>query len=217
MCACVVTGWTWKYAQVMSSEKGGSPSSVQAVLDEALERGAREADPEEVAEADTSLDELMNQVADPPVSKNRVPQTKSAPTAVGLAGVAMRTAAVIGVVDQRVSLEVRGVEGPVMGELAPGVSSEVVAQAAENGDSVVLECVPDAPPLVVGVLQTRIPETLKLRAKKLHLEGDEEVLVRSGLGAMRIRRDGDVELVGSRIAAMSRGLFRLVGRVLRLN
>ena len=34
---------------------------------------------------------------------------------------------------------------------------------------------------------------------------------------MRIREDGDVEIVGSRIAAMSRGLFRLVGRVLQLN
>jgi len=29
--------------------------------------------------------------------------------------------------------------------------------------------------------------------------------------------DGDVEVVGSRILTMSRGLFRILGRVLRLN
>lgn len=201
----------------MSSNKTEEPGSVQAVLSEALERGAREADPAEVAAADTSLDELMNQVADPPVSAAPREQIGAPREGASLAGVAMRTAVPIGIRDRLVSLKVRGVQGSVVGELAPGVSAEVVALAAENGDSVVLECVPDTPPLVVGVLTTQIPETLTLRAKKVHIEGDEEVLLRSGLGAMRVRRDGDVELVGSRIAAMSRGLFRMVGRVLRLN
>ncbi len=200
----------------MTSKEGKGPGSVRAVLDQAFERGAKEADPAEVAAADTSLDELMSQVADPPVSV--APKAAAAPSeSSGLAGVAMRTALPIGVRGRHVSLSVRGVAEPVMGELAPGVSAEVIALAADNQDAVVLECVPDMPPLVVGVLQTKIPETLTLKAKKLHLEGEEEVLVRSGLGAMRIRKDGDVELVGSRIAAMSRGLFRLVGRVLRLN
>jgi hypothetical protein len=70
---------------------------------------------------------------------------------------------------------------------------------------------------VVGVLQTRIPRELTLKADKIHIDARHELLLRSGRGAMRIRQDGDVELVGSRISAMSRGLFRLVGRVLRLN
>ena len=43
------------------------------------------------------------------------------------------------------------------------------------------------------------------------------MFLRSGRAALRMRGDGDVELVGSRIATMSRGLYRLVGRVLRLN
>lgn len=199
----------------MSKQKPAG--SVQEVIEEALERGAREADPVEVAAADTSLDELMNQVADPPVSARPASTPKPASASDALMGVAMRTAVPIGIIDRSVSLRVRGIQEPVMGTLAPGVSAEVVERAADNGDAVVLECLPDTPPLVVGVLQTQIPETLTLKAKKLHLEGEEEVLVRSGLGAMRIRQDGDVELVGSRIAAMSRGLFRLVGRVLRLN
>ncbi len=201
----------------MSSTPSHDPSSAQSALDEALERGAREADPAEVAQADTSLDELMNQVADPLVSTTPQKQAPAPQPVIGLTGVAMRTGCPLSVTGRGVCLEVRGVEGVVMGELAPGVSPEVVLQAAENGDAVVLECVANMPPLVVGVLQTRIPETITIRAKKLHLEGDEELLIRSGQAAMRLRKDGDVEIVGSRIAAMSRGLFRLVGRVLRLN
>ena len=49
------------------------------------------------------------------------------------------------------------------------------------------------------------------------IEAEREILIRSGRGAMRIREDGDIEVVGSRISTMSRGLFRIVGRVLRLN
>jgi len=129
----------------------------------------------------------------------------------------MRTAVPVAVNGRQVQLRVRGVDGEVDGELAPGVAAELVKQAVVNRDAVILECLPDAPPLVVGVLQTRIPEKLTIKARQVHIEGEQEVLVRSGRGAMRIRSDGDVELVGSRIAAMSRGLFRLVGRVLRLN
>jgi hypothetical protein len=129
----------------------------------------------------------------------------------------MRTARPVEVRGRAVELAVRGVEGVVSAELGPGVSAELVARAAKQGDAVVVECPPDGPPLVVGVLATRIPEEIAIRARKVLIEADQELCLRSGRGAMRIRQDGDVELVGSRIAAMSRGLFRLVGRVLRLN
>jgi len=49
------------------------------------------------------------------------------------------------------------------------------------------------------------------------LEGEQEVLIRSGGAAIRFPEDGNVELVSSRIATMSRGLCRLVGHVLRLH
>ena len=191
---------------------------VQAVLQEALDRGARDADPAEVAEADSRLDDLLEKVADPPVSARPDGKAKPADVAVAqLAGVAMRTCRPVSIKGNLVTLRARGVEGQISGELNRGVSRELVQQAIVNGDAVIVECVPGEPPLVVGVLQTRIPDQLTIRAKKLHIEADEEVLLRSGRGAMRIRQDGDVEIVGSRISAMSRGLFRLVGRVLRLN
>ena len=71
-------------------------------------------------------------------------------------------------------------------------------------------------PLVVGVLHTRRPRAIRLKAATIEIEGDEEVLVRAGRGALRLRADGEIEVVGSRISAASRGLFRIVGRILRL-
>jgi len=199
------------------SDERQAPESVQAVLQKALERGAREADRDEVADADRRLDELLEKVADPPVSQAPSVEPKPAKVAPALSGVAMRTARPVSIKGREVMLRARGVDGQVPAELAPGVARELVEGAIINGDSVIVECVPGEVALVVGILQTRIPEQLTLRAKKLHLEGEQEVLLRSGRGAMRIRQDGDVEIVGSRISAMSRGLFRLVGRVLRLN
>jgi hypothetical protein len=71
--------------------------------------------------------------------------------------------------------------------------------------------------LVVGLLQRKSPERITLKAAQVVIEGEREVLLKSGSAALRLREDGDVELVGSRIVSASRGLFRLVGRVLRLN
>ncbi len=192
------------------------PSRVQEVLEEALERGAREADPGEVAAADSRLDELLEKVEAPPAAE-QLPAPAGGRVAGGLAGVAMRTAQPVALKGMEVVLRARGVEGEVIAALAPGVSRELIKQAIVNGDSVIAECVEGEPPLVVGVLQTRVPQELTLRAKKIHLDAEEELLLRSGRGAMRIRQDGDIEMVGSRISQMSRGLFRLVGRVLRLN
>jgi hypothetical protein len=102
-------------------------------------------------------------------------------------------------------------------EIASDVDREVVQEAFESGDRVL--CEPDArgQPIIVGVVRARKPDTVRISARKIEIEGEEEVLVRSGKGAFRLREDGDVELVGSRISAASRGLFRLVGRMLRLN
>lgn len=195
-------------------------SAMAAALEAALEHGEREADPAEVADADHRLEELLDRVDGPvePTSDAAEASNPHAPTsAVILPAVSTRTAVALSVKGTGVTLSVRGVADPVTARLDHGVAREVVERAVVNGDRVVVEHTAGQEPLVVGVLQTRVPEALTLRAKKIHIEGEQEVLLRSGRGAMRIRQDGDVEVVGSRISAMSRGLFRLVGRVLRLN
>ncbi|MSP23885.1 MAG: hypothetical protein EXR75_01730 [Myxococcales bacterium] len=175
------------------------------------------ADPVEVADADRRLEELLGQISVARTDEVSEARTAAPQVPLGLAGVAMRTAVPLSVAGRTVRLAVRGLSAEVDGELGLGVSAELVREAARNRDAVVLECVPDGPPIVVGVLQTRIPDELIIRAGKVKIEADEELLLRSGRGAIRLKADGDIELVGSRISAMSRGLFRIVGRMLRLN
>ncbi|MDI3284257.1 hypothetical protein [Polyangium sp. 15x6] len=111
----------------------------------------------------------------------------------------------------------RGNTDPVEAELAPEVEEELLLLALRNRDGVLVEIGDEDRPVIVGVLQTRIPREMHIAANKVSIDAAEELVLRAGRAALRLREDGDVELVGSRISAASRGLFRLVGRILRLN
>ena len=111
----------------------------------------------------------------------------------------------------------RGAKGPVSAEIAPEVDLEVVEDARANGDAVLVESCAGERPQIIAALRTRRPRELRLRAEKISIEGMKEVLLRSGFGALRIQESGDIEVVGGSINAVSRGLFRLVGRLVRLN
>lgn len=188
-----------------------------AALTKELERGAREADPAEVEAADARLDELLDKVATQPSSSEEeaVPEPAAADTPALLPQVTLATGRPRSLQGRQLSLEVQG--RVFTAALAPEVSADVVRAAIKNRDRVLLQQAAGEEAEVVGVVQTSTPDEIVLKARKIHVEGESEVLLRSGRGAMRLRQDGDVELVGSRISAMSRGLFRLVGRVLRLN
>jgi hypothetical protein len=137
------------------------------------------------------------------------------PSAMIAGGGGLRAARIVSVGGGAALIEWR-TGGPRIGAiLAPGLEVALLEEVAEDKGMVLVEEGP--PPLVVGVLQTRRPRELKLRAGTVTIEGEQEVLIRAGRAAIRLREDGDVEIVGSRISAASRGLFRLVGRILRLN
>ena len=128
----------------------------------------------------------------------------------------MRSATLVAV-DRMVQVRFRGRSEPVAAALAPGVDHALLRHALETGDAVLVECEPDAPPVIVGVLMTKLPRKLELKAEEIHIDAERELVLRSGRAALRMRQDGNVELVGTRISAASRGLFKLVGRMLRLN
>jgi hypothetical protein len=130
---------------------------------------------------------------------------------------ALRTARLAAVSGRRCAVRWRGAAEPVEAELAPEVETELLQGALEDGASVLVEVGDGLPPLVVGVVATRVPRAVHLKAATVTIEGEREVVLKTGRAALRLREDGDVELVGSRISASSRGLFRLVGRMLRLN
>lgn len=154
-----------------------------------------------------SLEELVADLS--PGAKAIAPHVRS------LSG--MRSGRVAGLSGRRALVLMRGFENSIEVELGPGVESDVIADAMHAGDHVLVEFCEGEEPLVMGVLQTKRPRELRLKAATVHIEGEEEIVLRSGKGAIRIRSDGDMEVVGSRISAASRGLFRIVGRMLRLN
>ncbi len=206
----------------MSSAKiEGEAQSVRAVREAAAE-GAEQADPREVEQADARLEQLLDRVAErdeaaAAAAARLEPRPEVATSAATLTAVAMCTATPTSLRGRRVSLRQRGTVSSVEGELGPGVARELVERAIRDGEAVLVECPAGRAPVVVGVVQSRIPREMTIKAGKVHIDAEQELLLRSGRSAMRLRQDGDVELVGGRIAVMSRGLFRLVGRVLRLN
>ena len=130
---------------------------------------------------------------------------------------ALCTAKVVRVDREGVTVALRGRAEPLAATIADEVDRQLVERAGAAGDAVLVEIGADGAPVVVGVVQRRVPEKLELRAATVIIEAEREIVLRAGRSALRIREDGDVELVGGRVLAMSRGLFRIVGRVLRLN
>ena len=129
----------------------------------------------------------------------------------------LRSARVVDLRGRRATVVLRGEHDAIDVELDVDVDAIIVEDAFTNGDRVMVEADERGELAVVGVLQCRRPETLKIRAESIEIEAEREITLRSGKAAFRVREDGEMDLVGSRISIASRGLFRLVGRMLRLN
>jgi hypothetical protein len=161
------------------------------------------------------IDDLLERVAQPTLPAIERPST--APPSP--ASASLRTARVTRVLESKnkVEIRMRGSDQTMVAKIDEGVEPELLAQAAETGGTALVEMVRGQDPVVIGLVQTRAPSKIEIKAKDIVIDAEREVLIRAGRAALRIREDGDVELVGSRILTMSRGLFRIVGRVLRLN
>jgi hypothetical protein len=143
---------------------------------------------------------------------------KPAPTAPAPAPApGLRSARLVTLDKRRATIAWRGQSTPIAADIAPEVEDALLALALRQGDGVLVEVAPEDKPVIVGVLQTKLPREVHIKADEIHFEAARELVLRAGRAALRLREDGDVELVGTRISASSRGLFRLVGRILRLN
>lgn len=101
--------------------------------------------------------------------------------------------------------------------IADYVETSLLEHAVETRQRVLVESDGRGHLCVVGMLQTRVPEVTKLQGRTIEINATDSLTLKSGRAGLRFRADGDVELVGSRISAASRGLLRLVGKALRLN
>jgi len=104
-----------------------------------------------------------------------------------------------------------------MAAVAQEVDRALLNQALLDGQMLLSEWPERGTPLVVGVVHSRPPTKMRFAAEEIEIDASRELLLRSGSAALRLRSSGDVELVGTRISAVSRGVMRLIGRLLRLN
>lgn len=178
--------------------------------EKALDMGAAFSERPETAEAPGNLLEQIAEAQPENALKEDISRG-----ALGTFGT--RSGRVLSLSGRTAMVSMRGFKNSVEVEIGAGVESDLIADAMHDGDQVLIEFCEGEKPWIVGVLQTKRPQKIRLKAATVEIEGEEEILFRSGKGALRIRSDGDVELVGSRISAASRGLFRIVGRMLRLN
>lgn len=130
---------------------------------------------------------------------------------------AMRTARIVEVRGDHALVVCRGSSKVMEADVDPEVEPELVEECRRAGSAVLIEHARGQRPVVVGVVQTRLPREERVPPEDLHLEAEREILLKVGQAGIRLRSDGEIEVVGSRISAASRGLFRIVGRILRLN
>lgn len=182
------------------SESGVAPNvePVAATQDETQPR-----------EAPSMLDDVLESMS---ASETRAEAPRTPVIAPGL-----RSARLVSLDKRRATVTLRGQSAPVEADVAAEVEDALLALALRQGDSVLVEVFEGDKPVIVGMLQTKVPPEVHIKADVIHLDAAKELVLRAGRAALRLREDGDVELVGTRISASSRGLFRLVGRILRLN
>jgi hypothetical protein len=121
----------------------------------------------------------------------------------------LRSARLVSLDKRRATVTLRGHTAPINADIAPEVEDALLALAQRQGDGVLVEVFEGDKPVIVGVLQTKLPHEVHVKADVIHLDAAKELVLRAGRAALRLREDGDVELVGTRISASSRGLFRL--------
>jgi hypothetical protein len=216
---------------VATGRQGESDTGAPAALEEEAQAEPSQGD---AAEAGSSLEDLLNRVDHaapidpaPHADRSSLPARERAALPEGaldratLPGSAvapgLRTARVARMTEAGADIALRGSGQLVIAVIDEGVDRALIERAMASGDRVLVEVTPGEAPIIVGVVQTRVPERLELKAKEIVVDAESEVLIRAGRSAVRLREDGEVELVGSRILTLSRGLFRIVGRVLRLN
>jgi hypothetical protein len=130
----------------------------------------------------------------------------------------LRTARVLSLLDgQHATIRSRTEPESREALIAPELERQLLIDAVRDGQLVLVERDRGGVEVIVGILQIKRPTVLRLLADEVEITAKRSLLFSAGRAAMRLRQDGDVELVGSRLSLASRGLFRLVGRMLRLN
>lgn len=162
----------------------------------------------------SALDRVLSLVSDE--EPRALESTNSHAPGAAPTGAGLRVARVIELEGAQLLVEWLDGSERVRARCAPFVDVEFAADALKEGQMALVE-VGASGAWVVGFVQTQRARVTHIASSVVEIEGKEEVVLRSGRAALRLRADGTVELLGTRISALSRGVLKLVGRALRLN
>lgn len=107
-------------------------------------------------------------------------------------------------------------------KLDAAVHKTVIEGACRRGERVLVEENEDGL-LVIGALRTQPTpgideaESYAIKAKRVTLDGSEEVSLSTQTAAVVLRAVGEVETFAERIISRAEGVHKIVGRMLRLN
>lgn len=102
----------------------------------------------------------------------------------------------------------------------PSVDPALLDEALVTGARVLVEVAGE--PVIVGALATRRAltlapdDTVHVRARAVTVDASEELLLRSP-GAFLRMKGGEVETYGQRVAHTARELFKVLGRMVKIN
>lgn len=107
-------------------------------------------------------------------------------------------------------------------KLDAAVHKTVIEGACRRGERVLVEENEEGL-LVIGALRTQPTpgideaESYAIKAKRITLDGSEEVSLSTQTAAVVLRAVGEVETFAERIISRAEGVHKIVGRMLRLN
>lgn len=110
----------------------------------------------------------------------------------------------------------------VTATIDPSVDPAVLRTAIARGERVIAQP-EDGAWIVLGTLRTAATpgvddiDDLTLRAKRIAIEAEHEVRLRSGAASLVLRARGYIESVASDITSRASSLHKIVGRMIRLN
>src|SRR6478736_9906188 len=139
----------------------GQQSDTGEVLDTATRAGSG------ASENASPLEGLLAYVPDGTARPERVPS-------------GLRSAELVELRAPRASVRVRGMTSVISAVIAPEVDGAFLEQARREGQRVLVELEPGHEPTIVGVIQTRLPERVRLEARIVEIEAKESLTLRSG-------------------------------------
>lgn len=110
----------------------------------------------------------------------------------------------------------------VTASIDPSVDPAVLRTAIARGERVIAQP-EDGAFIVLGTLRTTATpgvddiDDLTLRAKRVAIEAEHEIRLRSGSASLVLRARGYIESIASDITSRASSLHKIVGRMIRLN